>query len=77
MYYRNKVNSGQVAQYVKKRNQRIVNTKISILLYSLSHQKEILDEKRKRDELRKKRIEKVLKTLLQTKRRGHSKNLPR
>jgi hypothetical protein len=55
MYYRNKVNSGQVAQYVKKRNQRIVNTKISILLYSLSHQKEILDEKRKRDELRKKK----------------------
>ena len=44
MYYRNKVNSGQVAQYVKKRNQRIVNTKISIL-----------DEKRKRDELRKKK----------------------
>ena len=33
----------------------IVNTKISILLYSLSHQKEILDEKRKRDELRKKK----------------------
>lgn len=47
-----------------------MNTKISILLYSLSHQKEILDEKRKRDELRKKRIEKVLKTLLQTKEEG-------
>lgn len=69
MYYRNKVNSGQVAQYVKKRNQRIVNTKISILLYSLSHQKEILDEKRKRDELRKKRIEKVLKNVITNKKK--------
>lgn len=55
IYYRNKVNSGKVAQYIKKRKQHIVNAKISMLLYSLSHQAEILDEKRKREELRKKK----------------------